>query len=111
WPYFSSEPLSEGGVGDYVAFSGEGLVPWGYEEGVKDFENANPSAEFCWGIADVVMALVEAGLRLDVLREWPYANGCARFEGAVEGEGRRFYTPAGVPNLPQMYGLRVVKPA
>lgn len=110
WPYFSSEPISDGGVGDYVAFSGGGLVSWGYQEGVTDFENPNPSAEFCWSIADVVTALLDGGLRLEVLREYPYANGCARFENAVEDDQRRFYTPPGVPNLPQMYALRAVKP-
>ncbi len=109
WPYFSAEPISDGGVGDYVAESGAGLVPWGYEEGVTEFENPHTSAEFCWSIADVVTALLEAGLRLETLREYPYANGCPRFENAVEGEGRRFYTPPGIPNLPQMYALRATK--
>lgn len=113
WPYFGfGEPQTDGtGISDYVAFSREGLVPWGYEEGVTDFENPIPTSEFCWGIGEVVTALIEAGLVLEVLREYPYSNGCPRFENAVEGPGHRFYTPEGQPNLPQMYGIRARKPA
>ena len=113
WPYFThGEPITDGeGIDDYVAASGEGLVPWGFEEGVKDFHNPIPTSEFCWGIADVVMALIDAGLVLEVLREYPYANGTPRFAGSVEREVRRFYMPEGQPDLPQMYALRAGKPA
>ncbi|MEO8540941.1 MAG: class I SAM-dependent methyltransferase [bacterium] len=112
WPYFShGDPVTDGvGIGDYVAAAGSGLVPWGFEEGVKDFENPIATSEFCWGIADVVTALLNAGLVLEVLREYPYANGTSRFAGSIEREGRRFYMPEGVPDLPQMYGLRARKP-
>lgn len=110
WPYFSPEPIIESaGVGDYVAYSKEGLVPWGYEEGVTDFTNPHPSGEFAWGLGDVVTALIDAGLRLEVLREYEYSNGCARFDGSVLREGRRYYLPDGVPNMPQMFGVRVRK--
>jgi hypothetical protein len=113
WPYFThGEPQTDGtGIGDYVAFAGEGLVPWGYEEGVKDFENPIPTSEFLWSIADVVQALIDAGLVLEQLREYPYSNGTPRFEGAVEGPGRRFYAPEGQPNLPLMFAFRARKPA
>lgn len=112
WPYFThGEPVSDGtGIGDYVAFAGPGLVPWGYEEGVTDFENPVVTSEFCWSIADVVQSLLDAGLVLEVLREYPYSNGTPRFANSLEGPGRRFYMPEGVPNLPQMYGLRARKP-
>lgn len=112
WPYFThGEPQSDGtGISDYVAFSREGLVPWGYEEGVTGFENPVVTSEFCWSIADVVMALIDAGLVLEELREYPYANGCPRFENAVERPGRRFHAPEGQPNLPQMYAFRARKP-
>lgn len=113
WPYFThGEPQSDGtGISDYVAFAGEGLVPWGYQEGVKDFENPIVTSEFCWSIGDVVTAFIDAGLVLEVLREYPYSNGTPRFEGAVEGPGRRFYVREGEPNMPQMYALRARKPA
>ncbi|HML98750.1 MAG TPA: class I SAM-dependent methyltransferase [Tepidiformaceae bacterium] len=110
WPYFPAGPIIESsGVGDYVAYSKEGLVPWGYEEGVTGFTNPHPSGEFAWGIGDVVTALIDAGLRLEVLREYEYANGCARFDGSVLREGRRYYLPDGVPNLPQMFAVRARK--
>ncbi|MBK9547209.1 MAG: class I SAM-dependent methyltransferase [Dehalococcoidia bacterium] len=113
WPYFShGEPQSDGeGIGDYVAFSGDGLVPWGYEEGVTGFVNPIPSSEFLWGIGDVVTALIDAGLVLETLREYPYSNGTPRMVDSVEGAGRRFYVPEGQPNLPQLYALRARKPA
>lgn len=107
WPYFAGEPLSDGtGVGDYVAFAGEGLVPWGYEEGVQDFENPNPVHEFTHPLSEVISALLGAGLTLEVFREYPYSNGAKRFENAVQEAGRRFYTPPGAPRIPQMYGIR-----
>lgn len=110
WPYFSADPIIESsGVGDYVAYSKEGLVPWGYEEGVTGFTNPHPSGEFAWGLGDVVMALIGAGLRIEVLREYEHSNGCARFEGSVLREGRRYYLPEGVPNLPQMFAVRAQK--
>jgi 2-polyprenyl-3-methyl-5-hydroxy-6-metoxy-1,4-benzoquinol methylase len=112
WPYFThGEPQTDGtGIGDYVAFAGEGLVPWGYEEGITDFENPIETNEFLWGIGDVVMSLIDAGLVLEVLREYPYSNGTPRIEHSVEGPGRRFYLPEGMPNMPQMYALRARKP-
>ncbi len=112
WPYFSQGPVSDGGgIGDYVAFAGEALVPWGFEEGVKDFENPIPTSEFTRGVAEIVTALLDAGLTLEVFREYPYSNGAKRFENAELGPGRRYYTPPGVPHLPQMFALRMRKPA
>jgi SAM-dependent methyltransferase len=109
WPYFSGEPISEpGGIGDYVAFSGDGLVPWGYEEGVTGFENPRPSHEFTRGLAEIITSLLAAGLILATFREYPYSNGAKRFEGAVEGPGRRFHTPEGIPHIPQMYALKAM---
>jgi SAM-dependent methyltransferase len=107
WPYFAGEPLSDGtGIGDYVAFAGEGLVPWGYEEGVKDFQNPEPVHEFTHALSEIIGGLLGAGLVLEVFREYPYSNGAKRFENAEEAPGRRFYTPPGVPHIPQMYGIR-----
>lgn len=111
WPYSNGgEPIPGEGVGDYVAYAKDGLVPWGFEEGVSGFVNPQPGVDFAWGIADVVTALLEGGLRLDVLREYPYANGCPRFANSVEGEGRRFYPPPGAPSMPGMYAIVATKP-
>lgn len=111
WPYRNPEPIFDDGVGDYVAASREGLVPWGYEEGVVDFRNPHPGAEFAHGLADVLTALIDAGLVLEIFREYEYANGCRFFEAAVMREGRRFYHPPGMPAIPQMYALRASKPS
>jgi SAM-dependent methyltransferase len=111
WPYFSGDPVSDGhGVGDYVAFAGEGLVPWGFEEGVQEFENLEAAVEFTRGVSEIVTALLGAGLVLEVFREYPYSNGAKRYENAEVDTARRYYTPPGVPHIPQMYALRMRKP-
>lgn len=110
WPYRDADPFLGPGVGDYVAASRDALVPWGYQEGVVGFQNPNPGAEFAHGLADVVTALLDAGLTLEIFREYDYANGCRFFESAVELPGRRFALPPGTPAFPQMYALRARKP-
>ncbi len=102
----------EDGVGDYVARSGEGLLHGAeYREGVVDFRNPHPSHEFAWGLADVVTALLDAGLALEALREWPYSNGFAPYEGMRPLPGRRWAPPEGVPEMPLMFGVAARKPA
>lgn len=56
--------LCADGVGDYVGddFKGE-------------YQNPHKSHEFCWGIGDVVSSLLDAGLVLDHLKEYPFSNG------------------------------------
>ncbi len=108
FPYSSGgEPFAwEDGVGDYVARSGEGLLHGAeYREGAVDFRNPHRSHEFAWGVGDVVSALLEAGLVLEALREWPHSNGFRPFEGMRELPGRRFTVPEGAPAMPLMYGV------
>jgi SAM-dependent methyltransferase len=110
FPYSTrGRPLQGPGVGDYVARSGEGLVPWGYETGVRDFKNPHPSVEYAWALGEIVQSLLDAGLRLERLDEYPYANGCTIFEG-MRAEGRRLFPAKGQPQVPLMFGLRAVKP-
>jgi hypothetical protein len=78
---------------------------------VVDFCNPHPSHEFAWGLADVVTALLDAGLALEALREWPYSNGFAPYEGMRPLPGRRWAPPQGVPEMPLMYGVAARKPA
>lgn len=94
------------GIGDYVAASGEALVPWGFQEGVKDFANPHASHEFPHTLADVLGAILGAGLQLEAFHEWPYSNGCKFFETMVPLPGHRWTLPDDAPNLPFMYGLR-----
>lgn len=94
------------GVGDYVARSGDGLLHGAeYHEGVADFRNPHASYEFPWGLGDVVGALLGAGLTLEALHEYPYANGCTFFPGMRTEDGRRFRLPEGVPEFPLMYAV------
>ena len=100
------------GVGDYVGQSGEALLvdnaatpddaPW---------ENPNPAHEFAWGLAEIIMALVNAGLQIELLHEYPYSNGFKRFEDMRPLAGRRWTAPEDKPTIPMMFGIRAVKPA
>lgn len=104
------EPLLiEEGVGDYVAESGDGLTPAGFVEGVRGSSNPERCHLFRWGLGEVVTALAGAGLRIDVVEEYPYCNGERPFSGMRELPGRRMIPPEGVPAVPLMYGLRVEK--
>jgi SAM-dependent methyltransferase len=100
----------EEGIGDYVAWAGEVLTPSGYVEGVRDFRNPHPGYEWNWSLGEVISALLEAGLRLEALREYPYANGFPAFEGTVHVGGGRFAPAEGRPRVPMMYALSARKP-
>ncbi len=97
------------GIGDYVAMSGKALAPSGYLEGVVDFKNPKPVHEFSWGVADIVSAMLDAGLRLEVLREYPYSNGGRLRADMRELLGNRFTVPDGMPQLPLMLGVAARK--
>lgn len=99
----------EQGVGDYVGDSGPSLVPWGFQEGIRNFRNPYPTHFFHWGIGEILASLLDAGMVLDVFREYPYANGCRFFRhGQVAGR-RRHLPPLALPSLPMMYGLIMTK--
>lgn len=113
YPYMSrGAPIEWAeGVGDYVAGSGDGLLHGAeYQEGVVGFRNPHPSRDFAWGVSDVVTALIEAGLRIEALREYPYANGCQIFRGMTPLPGRRYGMPEGYPEIPLMYAVVASKP-
>ncbi len=108
-PYFIEEPIEEHhGVRDYVARSGEGLLPMETTQGVQGWENPEPSVGFQHTVAQIVQALSDAGLFVETIREYPYANGCVIFEGMRPLPGRRFTMPEGVPDMPLMLGIAAV---
>lgn len=111
YDYFGQgQPMTfEDGIGDYVALSGESLAPSGYLPGEENFQNPHPVHEFQWTISDIVTALLEAGLRITALKEYPYSNGAKLFQDMREKPGNRVYPPEGFPNLPLMYGVTAVK--
>lgn len=111
YPYFAQgQPMAfEDGIGDYVALSGPTLAPSGYLDGAQEFRNPNPCYEFQWSVGEIVTAILEAGLQLKQLREYPYMNGARLMNDMVEGEGGRFFPPPDLPSLPLMLGLAATK--
>jgi len=101
--YFRPNPIEESdGVRDYV---GPGLAPSGFEVGCEDFENPEPAHAFQWTLAETVQSLIDANLRIETLREYPYANGCEVIDGMQELPGKRFKLPDSIPEVPLMFGL------
>lgn len=117
YPYFGGaggETMRfDDGVGDYVGESGESLAPGGFAPLEQPYQNPHPSHEFCWSVADLLAALVGAGLELERVHEWPFSNGYKMFESLEpmqEGDTRRYAIPAGEPSMPLQLGLRARKP-
>ena len=74
----------------------------------------NATREWAHTISDVVTALLDAGLRLELLHEHDYTL-FPRFEhleldNETLGAGVIYRQPAGTPRLPLMYSLRARKP-
>jgi SAM-dependent methyltransferase len=98
------------GVGDYVALNGgAALTPSGWIDGTADFANPEPSWEFAWSLSDVLTAVIDAELRLEHIREWPYANAWQPFPAMRDLGQRRFAAPASLPGLPLMFGLAAAR--
>ncbi len=95
------EPL---GVADYVAAAAGGL---GEVADVAPFVNPHPTREFGWSTADIIQALIDAGLTLERFIEVPYSNGWRPFAEMVALPGRRW---AATPQLPLMFGVAARKP-
>jgi SAM-dependent methyltransferase len=113
YPYFGDGRVLtwDDGVSDYVAATG-GPSPYGeLLPGVESFRNPHRAHEFQWAIGDIVTAVLDAGLALTTLREYPYANGFAPFTGMRHLGEHRWVLPEGTPNLPLMYALAARKPA
>ena len=109
-PYYGTEGDElrtftwQGGVSDFVAQTGVGLPDAPYHEGITDFRNPHPAHEFYWGLEQIVTALLETGLLLTTMKEYPYSNGYKPFD-EMRQEGRRWYLPEGTPPMPMMYGI------
>ena len=109
--YFLEGRIDEaGGVGDYVGQS-KLLAPSGFLEGEQDFENPEPAHSYQWTVAMILQAVLDAGLMLEKVREYPYSNGCRLFEGMRPLPGRRWEMPEGQVAMPLMFGLAARKPS
>jgi SAM-dependent methyltransferase len=108
-PYFAPNRLFSAPVSDYVGEAGGALSPSGHRDAAAA-ANPHPAHAAQHTVADIVSAALDAGLRLEALREWSYANGCRIHRGLVaQGASglaaRRFAAPAGVPAIPLMLGM------
>jgi SAM-dependent methyltransferase len=66
--------------------------------------------EWDHGLGEIVTALVDAGLRIELLEEYPYLEWPADF--LVEGDDGRWRLPPGITGeLPLTFSLRASKPA
>lgn len=93
------------GIGDYVAASEGALSPTQLVDSSAPFVNPEPCHEWEWSVADVVDAIARAGLVIERVQEWPYANGCKFFANMVALDGRRWGLAPDAPAVPLMYGL------
>lgn len=115
WPYFGAaqgEVIDEPeGVRDYVGRSGEPLAPMGFVAPEVEFVNPHAAHGFAWSLSDTITALIEAGLVIERLEEWPWMNACRFFEDQrLDPITRRWHAGEGVPSFPGMFGLRARKP-
>lgn len=105
-PYFAPGHAFVEPVSDYVASAGGALSPSGH---LETTDTPNEVASFSWQhtVADIVTAVAFAGLHVERLVEYPYANGFRPNEwftqrGASGVDARRFVPPV---SLPLMLGL------
>lgn len=104
--YFQQAPFHEP-VGDYVAMSGVGLAA---ADALPPGSNDIPATSYQHGLAQVLQAIIAAGLVLERVQEYPYSNGCRLRPQLVPADGRRWVWPDGTARVPLMYGLRARKP-
>ena len=78
------------GISDYVALTGEAAEIETLLPGEQDFVNPNPGVEYIWGLAEVIMGLVDAGLTLTHFAEYNYSNGFRPMPDMRNLGGRRF---------------------
>lgn len=106
YPYASGEVLSfDDGVGDYVGLSGAAQWPGTFVDGERGFHNGNPDHEWAWGIADIIGAVLDAGLTLDAFEEYGHSNAWRIYDDCRDGPDRTFLLPEGMPWRPLMFGL------
>jgi len=96
----------DSGVGDYVAMTGAAAGIDSLEPGIADFHNPFPGVEYKWGVAEIVTALIDAGLTLTHFQEYAYSNLFKPFPDMRDIGGLRFAAAAHLPqNIPLMFSL------
>lgn len=109
-PYFAPGRDFDEPVSNYVGEAAGALSPSGH---LAAAATPNPNRAHSWQhtVADIVSAVASAGFRLELLREYPYANGFRPTSwfsprGADGVDARRFVPPV---SLPVMLGLTARK--
>ena len=101
----------ESGVGDYVAMTGAAAETDELLPGVENFVNPYPGVEYQWGLAEIVTALLDAGLRLLDMREYDVSNGFKPMGDMRELGERRYGMPEHLPQaIPLMFSIVAGKP-
>lgn len=113
-PYFAPDRLFSEPMSDYVGEAGGALSPSGHRAEIGTYHNPHRAHSAQHTVADIVTATIGAGLVLETLREWPWANGCRLTPGLVPTghsglAARRFGPPPGIPSIPLMLGLRACR--
>ncbi len=89
----------------------EGVVEWPVQGSYADPSaetRSRVSYEWNYPLGEVVSCLVDAGLRIQFLHEWPYV--CYQmFPYLVKGEDGFYHLPPGVPILPLQFSIRASK--
>ena len=82
--------------GDEPSYAGEGTI-------------ASPKFEWQHSLGEIVTTLVEAGLKIEFLHEFPYCYYQA-LPTMVQGEDGWWRFPENNDSIPQMYSIRATKP-
>jgi SAM-dependent methyltransferase len=112
WPYSTSggSPMTwDDGIGDYVAEAGARDSWYRWLDGVTNFSNPQIAHEFHWGTAEIITALLEAGLVLESFSEYDYVVHKIFHEMPELPDGS-WTLPEGVPPFPLMYSITANKP-
>ena len=100
----------ESGIGDYVALTGSTGETDQLEAGIGNFVNPHPGIEYQWGVSEVIMALVGAGLSLSDLREYNHCNGFKPIADMSDLGSRRYGMGEGMPRrFPFMFSVVATK--
>jgi SAM-dependent methyltransferase len=108
--------LEEGGAGalsfDYPYFCGDAPIEWPAGDG--DYADAeyipkNGSMEWTWSVSDILNALIDAGIQLEFVHEYPKLF-FRRYASMVSEDGRWYRLPGREEKVPLLLTLRARKP-
>jgi hypothetical protein len=90
-PYFAEGHVFSGPVSNYVGASGGALAPSGIAESEGDkaaaFVTRHQAHSYQHPVGEQLTAMIEAGLSIAIVREYPYTNGVSRQSRAGRARG------------------------